>query len=126
MMMKNWKGVGSFGTVGLEVVVGIVVGLLGGSWLDRKFGTEPYLAVGGFFLGVATAVKAMLRAWRDMQRETAREEREEGNPAPLWDVPEPSRKADRESPAPPADTGAIDEATASIQKPAARSRSNDK
>lgn len=99
MMKKNWKGVGSIGTVGLEVVVGIVVGLLGVSWLDRKFGTEPYLAVGGFFLGVATAVKAMLRAWRDMQRETAREEREEGNPAPLFDAPSEA-DAKRDSPAP--------------------------
>jgi ATP synthase protein I len=87
MMMKNWKGVGSFGTLGLEVVVAIVLGLLGGRWLDRKFDTAPYLALVGFFFGVATATKAILRAWKDMQRETEREEREEGNPAPLFDAP---------------------------------------
>lgn len=125
-MNNHWKGLGSFGTVGLEVVVAIMFGLFGGRWLDQKFQTEPYLTVVGFFFGLAAAGRAIWRTWKEMQRETAREEREEGNPAPLWDVPEPPRKADRESPVPPADTVAIDEATASIQKTAARSRSNDK
>ena len=83
--MKEWKGVGNFGTVGLEIVLAIVLGLFGGRWLDGKFGTAPYLAVVGFFFGVATAVKAIVRTTKEMQREAAREEREEGNPAPLFD-----------------------------------------
>jgi hypothetical protein len=85
LVVKEWKGVGSFGTVGLEIVLAIVLGLFGGRWLDTKFGTAPYLAVAGFFFGVVTAVRAILRTTKEMQREAAREEREQGNPAPLFD-----------------------------------------
>ena len=85
LVVKEWKGVGSFGTVGLEIVLAIVLGLFGGRWLDTKFDTAPYLAVVGFFFGVVTAVKAIHRTTKEMQREAAREEREEGNPAPLFD-----------------------------------------
>lgn len=85
MPVKEWKGVGSFGTVGLEIVLSIGIGLFGGRWLDSKFDTAPYLAVVGFFFGVAAAVKAIVRTTKEMQREAAREEREEGNPAPLFD-----------------------------------------
>lgn len=85
VVVKEWKGVGSFGTVGLEIVLAIVLGLFGGRWLDAKFDTAPYLAVVGFFFGVAAAVKAIIRTTKEMQREAAREEREEGNPAPLFD-----------------------------------------
>jgi hypothetical protein len=85
LVVKEWKGVGSFGTVGLEIVLAIVLGLFGGRWLDTKFDTAPYLAVVGFFFGVATAVKAIVRTTKEMQREAAREEREQGNPAPLFD-----------------------------------------
>jgi hypothetical protein len=85
VVAKEWKSVGSFGTVGLEIVLAIVLGLFGGRWLDTKFDTAPYLAVVGFFFGVITAVKAIHRTTKEMQREAAREEREEGNPAPLFD-----------------------------------------
>jgi ATP synthase protein I len=97
-MSKNWKGVGSFGTVGLEIVVAIVLGLLGGRWLDGKLDTAPYLAIVGFFFGVVTAVKAVWRTWKDMQRETAREEREEGNPAPLFDTESDTNREPRTPP----------------------------
>lgn len=90
---KDWKGVGSFGTVGLEVVLAIVLGVLGGRWLDGKFDTSPYITVVGFFFGVAAAVKAIIRVSREMQRETAREEREQGNPAPIYAYDDPKRDA---------------------------------
>lgn len=107
-MINNWKGIGSFGTVGLEIVVGIVIGLLGGRWLDGKLHTAPYLTLAGFALGVITAVKAVLRSWRDMQRETEREEREQGNPAPLYDPAVdkdiPERRTARSEPPPSPET----------------------
>jgi F0F1-type ATP synthase assembly protein I len=102
-MINNWKGVGSFGTVGLEIVVGIVLGLLGGRWLDGKFHTAPYLTVVGFCLGLVTAGKAVFRSWKDMQRETEREEREQGNPEPMYgpESPRPDRRSPLPSPVPP-------------------------
>lgn len=84
-MKQDWKAVGSYGTVGLEVVLCMLVGLFIGRWLDAKLGTDPFLSVLWFFFGLGAAGKAVHRAWKDMQAAAAREEREQGNPAPMFD-----------------------------------------
>lgn len=86
--LDNWRGVGSYGTLGLEIVLSICLGFFGGRWLDGKLGTEPWLSVLGFVFGVGAAIKAVMRAMREMAAEAAREEREQGNPAPLYDKPD--------------------------------------
>lgn len=83
-MGQQWKAVGSYGTVGLEMVLSILVGLFIGQWLDSKLDTTPLLSILWFFFGLAAACKAVWRAWKDMQIVAAREEREQGNPAPLF------------------------------------------
>ncbi|WP_437674354.1 AtpZ/AtpI family protein [Sorangium sp. So ce131] len=88
-MKQEWKAVGSYGTVGLEVVLSILVGLFIGRWLDAKLGTDPYLSVLWFFFGLGAAGKAVHRSWKEMQAVAAREEREQGNPAPLYDERRP-------------------------------------
>ncbi|WP_437482449.1 AtpZ/AtpI family protein [Sorangium sp. So ce1014] len=84
-MKQDWKAVGSYGTVGLEVVLCIMLGLFVGRWLDAKLGTDPFLSVLWFFFGLGAAGKAVHRAWKEMQIAAAREEREQGNPAPMFD-----------------------------------------
>jgi F0F1-type ATP synthase assembly protein I len=59
------------GTVGLEIVLSVALGFLGGHWLDGKFGTHPYLTAVGFFLGLATAGRFL---WQAAQRMKARTE----------------------------------------------------
>src|SRR5262245_63577150 len=86
-MVKQWKAIGGVGTIGLEVVLSILAGLFAGRWLDTKLHTGPYLATIGFLFGVAAAVKAIVRSWKQMQEEALREEREQGNPPPLFDEP---------------------------------------
>ncbi|WP_437754706.1 AtpZ/AtpI family protein [Sorangium sp. So ce1389] len=95
-MKQDWKAVGSYGTIGLEVVLSILVGLFIGRWLDGKLGTEPLMSVLWFFFGLGAAGKAVHRAWKDMQAVAAREEREQGNPAPMFD----DRKAQQDERAP--------------------------
>ncbi|MDI1484025.1 AtpZ/AtpI family protein [Polyangium sp. y55x31] len=90
--VEEWRGVGSLGTIGLEIVLSIAFGFFGGRWLDGKFGTEPYLAVLGFFFGCGAAVKAFLRASREMKAQAEREEREQGNPLPRYDTPDERKK----------------------------------
>jgi ATP synthase protein I len=68
---SDWKGLGSYGTVGLEVVLSVMLGLFAGRWLDGKLGSAPYLALVGGALGVGTAARAVLRAYREMQHQTA-------------------------------------------------------
>ncbi|WP_437966707.1 AtpZ/AtpI family protein [Sorangium sp. So ce260] len=98
-MKQDWKAVGSFGTVGLEVVLCIMLGLFIGRWLDAKLGTDPFLSVLWFFFGLGAAGKAVHRAWKEMQAAAAREEREQGNPAPMFD----DRKARPDERAPDGD-----------------------
>lgn len=92
--MAMYKGLGGFGTLGLEIVLSILIGLFGGSWLDGRLGTEPYLMWGGLAFGVATSVRAVQRALGLMKREAEREEREQGNPEPLYET-EAEREARR-------------------------------
>jgi ATP synthase protein I len=81
---KQWKAMGSYGTIGLEFVLSIMLGLFGGRWLDGKLGTGPWLAVIGFAFGLAAGFRAIWRAWKEMQAITRQEEQDEGNPAPMY------------------------------------------
>jgi F0F1-type ATP synthase assembly protein I len=90
--VDEWRGVGSFGTIGLEIVLSIALGFFGGRWLDEKFATAPYLAGVGFVFGLAAAIKAVMRAHAEMQVLAAKEEREQGNPLPIYDARDDERK----------------------------------
>lgn len=54
-----WRYAGLAGTIGLEMFGLIIGGVLGGRYLDDKFGTEPtWLGIGiiaGLILGIASA-----------------------------------------------------------------------
>jgi ATP synthase protein I len=89
--VEQWRGLGDFGTIGLEIALSIAFGFFGGRWLDGKFGTEPYLAGIGFFFGVAAAIRAVMRAHGQMQKLAEREEREQGNPKPIYDARDDER-----------------------------------
>jgi F0F1-type ATP synthase assembly protein I len=93
-MKQEWKAVGSFGTIGLEIVLSILLGLFIGRWLDGKLGTAPLMTVIWFFFGLAAAGRSLWRSVKQMQAEAAREEREQGNPTPLFD-PEAERAKER-------------------------------
>lgn len=112
-MRDEYKAVGSWGTLGLEIVLSVMIGFFGGRWLDGKLGTDPYLSVLGFFFGCGAAVKSLLRTMKEMQAVTAREEKEHGNPAPVWDRRE-DRQKDRDEgsldgPASPTSRGGDDD-----------------
>lgn len=91
---KDLKTLGGPGTIGLELVLSVMLGLFGGRWLDGKLGTGPWLAIIGFGFGVAAGVRAIHRGWKDMQRINREEEQAEGNPAPMFPRPEAEEEAD--------------------------------
>jgi len=82
--IEIYRGLGGYGTLGLEIVLSVLIGLFGGRWLDERFGTEPWLGVLGFVLGAGAAVRSVQRTQRDLRRVAEKEEREQGNPAPLY------------------------------------------
>ena len=51
-----------FSTLGLEMGAAVVIGLLAGIFLDRRFGTYPWLTLLFLCFGFAAAGKALMRA----------------------------------------------------------------
>ncbi len=47
--------------VGLEMGISVVVGLLGGRWLDGKAGTAPWLMLAGLLVGVVAGFRGLMR-----------------------------------------------------------------
>ena len=58
-------------SVGIELAVSTVVGMLGGSWLDKKLGTAPYLAIAGLCLGVVAGFRSLIATARKSLDKTA-------------------------------------------------------
>ena len=45
-----------------QLVGAVLLGSLGGWWLDEKLGTSPWLVIGGSILGIASGMTIFLRA----------------------------------------------------------------
>jgi ATP synthase protein I len=74
-VQQDWKALGSYGTLGMEIALSVVVGLFGGQWLDKKLHTGGVLTWVGFAYGLAAAGRAIYRAVRKSNREAEEAER---------------------------------------------------
>ncbi|NOY87040.1 MAG: AtpZ/AtpI family protein [Deltaproteobacteria bacterium] len=54
-----------YSSLGLEMGAAVIIGLLLGIFLDRKFDTSPWLTLLFLGLGFAAGVRALIRAVRD-------------------------------------------------------------
>ncbi len=54
--------------IGFQFVFSIAIGALGGSWLDRKLGTEPWLLLVGIVLGAVAAYRDLVQLTREHER----------------------------------------------------------
>ena len=93
--MQRFKGVGSYGTVGLDMVLAIVICLLGGRWLDNRVGAHGWLTAAGFILGVAAAFNILFKSARKLRRETEQEDRRLASGAQKSDSVDGSVKDDQ-------------------------------
>ncbi len=73
-MQQHWKGLGTYGSIGLELAISVFVGLLGGYWLDGKLGSEPWLTLVGLGVGAAAGFRSLWRATQKMNRQAERED----------------------------------------------------
>lgn len=48
--------------LGFEIAVPPLIGVLGGRWLDGRFGTEPWLVIVGALLGIGAGFYNFFRA----------------------------------------------------------------
>ena len=58
------KQVGMLSQAGIELAVSIVIGMLGGKWLDGKLDTDPYLMLTGLVLGAVAGFRSLFAAAR--------------------------------------------------------------
>ena len=52
----------SYVGLGVELVLPVLLGVFGGAWLDRRFGTTPWLVVTGSLLGIAAGFLNFFRS----------------------------------------------------------------
>ena len=82
--------------VGWEIVIAIGVGYLMGWGLDRWLHTSPYLKIVFTLLGVAAAVKTLVRVVKDYRRSVGPDDEFDENapPKPAWRRRRKPRKRD--------------------------------
>jgi len=74
---------GQYAGHGLTFVVAVLGGLYLGQWLDRKLGTDPWLLIGGVFLGAGLSFYSMYSKLMAAQaREDARRAARKANRPP--------------------------------------------
>jgi ATP synthase protein I len=73
-MKQDLKGLGTYGTVGLEFSLSLLFGLLGGQWIDKKLGSTPWFTLIGLGFGMAAGVRSLWRALQAAKRELLEEE----------------------------------------------------
>ncbi len=52
----------SASSVGLELGVSVLIGLLGGMWLDGQLGSEPWAMLCGLVIGLIAGFRGVIRA----------------------------------------------------------------
>ena len=49
--------------IGFELVAPVIIGVFGGRWLDRRFGTDPWLLLVLTVLGAVAGMINLVRRW---------------------------------------------------------------
>ena len=55
---QNW---GRYLGIGLEMAVGVTLGLFAGRWIDRHYGTDPWGVMIGTMVGLAAGMYLLIR-----------------------------------------------------------------
>ena len=58
----------SASSVGLELGISVLIGVLGGLWADNRWGTAPWLMLAGLVVGLIAGFRAVMRAVRRADR----------------------------------------------------------
>jgi ATP synthase protein I len=65
---KMWRSALRFSAVGLEMGVAVAIGYGVGWYLDRRFGTKPYLTIIWLLLGIGAAFYTIFRVARELNK----------------------------------------------------------
>lgn len=67
-----FKSLFSYSALGIEMGLCVAIGFAAGYYLDRYFGTNPYLTLIFVFFGIAAAFRAVYRAYKEGLRDDER------------------------------------------------------
>jgi ATP synthase protein I len=67
---EQWRLIGKYGTIGVEITAIVIMSLFGGQWLDSRFGTAPWCFIGGAAVGLGALIRLMVRVAREYGRDT--------------------------------------------------------
>lgn len=65
---KTLRELGYFASLGMSVAFAVFIGLGIGLWLDKKFGTEPWLMLIFLLFGIAAGFTNIIRAGKKGKR----------------------------------------------------------
>lgn len=65
---KTLRELGYFASLGMSVAFAVFIGLGIGLWLDKKFGTEPWLMFIFLLFGIAAGFTNIIRAGKKGKR----------------------------------------------------------
>jgi F0F1-type ATP synthase assembly protein I len=76
---KHLSTLAKLTSVGIEFSLSVLLGLLGGRWVDEKLGTSPWLMIVGLLLGVSAALRSLIRTARQANHESQSRPRDAGD-----------------------------------------------
>jgi len=65
---KQLKAFARVGSLGIELALSVVVGMLGGRWLDGKLSTSPLFTLLGLVLGLVAGLRSILRTLKQSMK----------------------------------------------------------
>jgi len=71
---RSFYRMARYSSIGLELGVSVVIGLLIGWWIDIKFDCGPWGLLGGLGVGFAAAIRSIARTLNELAEEEAAEE----------------------------------------------------
>ena len=66
---KLWRTLGYLSTIGLTMALSVGIGAVLGNWLDKKFGTAPWLLLVFLGFGIAAAFRNLHRMYKKLQKD---------------------------------------------------------
>ncbi|MDX2469943.1 MAG: AtpZ/AtpI family protein [SAR324 cluster bacterium] len=68
---------GKLSSIGIEMGLSVVAGVFIGNWLDEYLGTEPYMLIFWTIAGFGAAVKAIISAIKDWEKQIQADKQKE-------------------------------------------------
>lgn len=62
---------GSYSYIGIFFGFAILIGYLGGAWLDGRYKTQPWFTLAGLFVGIASGARELYRLVRRGMKDEA-------------------------------------------------------